>query len=127
MRGLRWMVCSGRPRCGSHHPLLQRRRRSHLQPPGAVPAVQCPQEGPSNVGPDRPKTPRPGHRLRGKVTKIVEKVEAERNKEAEAAAPDALKAVLAEAGLDHDEATPLLVAAVKAMADHKAAEAAGGK
>ena len=63
----------------------------------------------------------------GKVTKIVEYVEAERNKEAEAAAPDALKAALAEAGLDHDEATPLLVAAVEAMAAHKAAEAAGGK
>ena len=49
----------------------------------------------------------------GNVTKIVENVEAERNKEA--------------AGLDHDEATPLLVAAVEAMAAHKAAEAAGGK
>ena len=44
--------------------------------------------------------------------------------EAEAAAPDALKEALAESGLDPDEATPLLIAAVKAMTAHKAT---GGK
>ena len=62
----------------------------------------------------------------GKVTEIVEEFEAAQVKEAEAEAPDALKAALAEAGLDEDEATPLLVAAVKAMAAHKAKEVSDG-
>lgn len=58
----------------------------------------------------------------GKVTAIVEAAEAERAKEAEDAAPDVLKTVLAEAGLDAGEATLLLVAAVKTMAEYEVKE-----
>ena len=58
----------------------------------------------------------------GKITAIVKAAEAEQAKEAEAAAPDALKTLLTEVGLDAGEATLLLVAAVKAMAEYEVKE-----
>ena len=58
----------------------------------------------------------------------MDEVEAERNKEAEAAAPAALKEALAATGLNADEAASVLTAlAVVRNNQRTAAEAADGK